>query len=133
VDLRPPGEIALERLRALEGSPLLDEVDRRPFYFALTEVVREYLGRRFGFAALDMTTSELLEALHAAPAELRADARRWLGACDLVKFARLPASREDASSALGEALALVQRAETPPAPPPGVLGTDPAPEATDGR
>jgi hypothetical protein len=57
VDLRPPHEIALEKLAALAGSPQLEAADRRPFYFALSEIAREYLGRRFGFGALDMTSS----------------------------------------------------------------------------
>ena len=39
----------------------------RPFYFALTEIVREYLGARYGFDALEMTTTELLDELSRAP------------------------------------------------------------------
>src|SRR5262249_37094619 len=37
VDLRPAHEIALARLAELERSGALDQVDRRPFYFAVTE------------------------------------------------------------------------------------------------
>ncbi len=128
VDLRPPHEIALARLEALGSSPLLDEADRKPFTFAMTEVVREYLGRRFGFNALDMTTSELLEALSAQPEALRVALERWLSACDLVKFARLPASREDATAMLREAVALVEMSKPVP---PVVVMPAPAPEAAD--
>jgi hypothetical protein len=120
VDLRPPHEIALEKLRRLEA--MLDAADRRPFYFAVTEVLREFLGRRFGFGALDMTSSEVVEALGASPdvsAPLRDRVERWLSACDLVKFARVPASRDDAGATLDEAVALVEAGRPPP----------PAPEA----
>jgi hypothetical protein len=116
VDLRPPHEIALEKLRALAASPLLDAVDRKPFYFAVTEVVRDYLGKRHGFAALDMTTSELFAALGGGRPELE----RWFADCDMVKFARAPASRDDARAAVAAAIGLVEaeipKPEQPEAP-----------------
>ena len=125
VDLRPPHEIALERLRLLERSGRLDEVDRRPFYFEVTEIVRDYLGRRFGFDALDKTSRELLDALERAEASppVRSDVERWLGACDLIKYARVAADHGEAAAALAAAVALVETSR-PPAP---------APEAADVR
>lgn len=123
IDLRPAHEIALEKLRALAASPMLDATDRRPFYFALSEIAREYLGRRFGFAALDMTSSELLDALARSPeaASVRGDVEAWLAVADLVKFARVPASREEAQAALATAVGFVDKSKPlPPAPPPVV-------------
>lgn len=119
VDTRPPEEIALAKLRALRESGLADRSDRRPFYFALTEIEREFLGRRFGFDALEMTTSELMDALalHAAPEPLQRDIRRWLEACDLVKYAGVPATRDEAERALDAAVALVEQAKPPPPAP----------------
>jgi hypothetical protein len=116
VDLRPAHEIALEKLAALSSGPLLGDDDRRPYYFALTEIVREYLGRRYGFAALDMTSQELLDAVAAVPeaAPIRGELEGWLGACDLVKFARVPASRDEAAGALERARALVETTTPPP-------------------
>jgi len=118
VDLRAPHEIALARLAALEQSGRLDEVDRRPFYFELTEIVREYLGRRFGFDALDMTSSELLDALarSAAAPPVKTDLEGWLAGCDLVKYARVAAERGEAAGALTAAVALVESSR-PPSPP----------------
>jgi hypothetical protein len=116
VDGRPPHEIAFARLKELERSGALDQVDRRPFYFAVTEIVRDFLGRRFGFDALDMTSTELLEALagKAPPPALSGELERWLGACDLVKYARVPADRAEAAAALAAAVALVESAKPPP-------------------
>lgn len=117
VDRRPAHEIALEKLRALES--MLGSSDRRPFYFAVTEVLREFLGRRFGFGALDMTSSEVLVALAASPqvaAPYRDRIERWLGACDLVKFARVEASHDEAAEVLQGAVALVDDGRPPPEP-----------------
>src|SRR5262249_53427494 len=118
VDLRPPHEIALAKLAALEKSGRLDDADRRPFYFSVTEIVREYLGRRYGFDALDMTSAELLAALERTAAEpaVRGDVESWLGTCDLVKYARVPTQRDEAASALSAARAMVERCIPPPPP-----------------
>ena len=110
IDHRPPEEIALERLRALAASGMLDADDRRPFYFAVSEIVRDYLGRRYGFDALELTTAELLEKLErggGAP-EVRVPVARWLEATDLVKYAGLAAVRADAERALSEAIDVVE-------------------------
>ena len=41
----------------------LENADNRPFYFAVSEVIREYLGARFGFDSLELTTDELMAEL----------------------------------------------------------------------
>jgi hypothetical protein len=125
----PPDEAALERLRALAASGALDDDDRRPVYFQLTEILREYLGRRFGFDAPEQTTEELVASLsrHAAPETVDA-LGAWLRACDLVKFARVPAARDDAERALADAVSLVERTRPAP-PPPEPVAAAPAPAA----
>jgi hypothetical protein len=132
IDNRPPEEIALEKLRALASSGLLDADDRRPFTFAVSEIVREYLGRRFGFEALEMTTAELLVKLEKAggPPAARVEVARWLDATDLVKYAGLSTTRDEAERALSEAIEIVEQVgprgfmnidaagPPPPSPPP---------------
>lgn len=115
-DLRSPDEIALDRLAALEQSGALDHADRRPYYFAVTEIVRDYLGRRFAFDARDKTSSELMAALERSSAvhEVRVEVERWLGACDLVKYARVSVEHAEAARSLAEARALVQSTRPPP-------------------
>jgi hypothetical protein len=110
VRVLPADEAALERLRALAASGKLDADDRRPVYFELTEIVREYLGRRFGFDALELTSREVVEALgKRAPAEVVVEVGKWLDVCDLIKYARVPASREETEAALAQAVTLVER------------------------
>jgi len=112
IDTRSPEEIALAHLRELAERGLGGS-DPRPFYFRLTEIVRDYLGRRFGFDALELTTAELLGRMGTAP--IRQDLARWLFACDLVKYARAPASADEARVELDQARTIVERCR--PAPP----------------
>jgi len=113
---RPAHEVALERLDRLGALGFLENADNRPFYFAVSEVIRDYLGARYGFDSLELTTDELL-------AELRRQAGRelilgeiqgWLSACDLVKFAKVSPSASEARGALESAIRIVTA--TRPAP-----------------
>jgi hypothetical protein len=125
---RPAHEIALERLDRLGTYGFLENADNRPFYFAVSEVIREYLGARFGFDSLELTTDELM-------AELRRSASRelvlgeiegWLSGCDLVKFAKISPSASESRGTLETAILIVSstrpRAETVDAGPDSAAG-----------
>jgi hypothetical protein len=108
---RPAHEIALERLDRLGQYGFLENADNRPFYFAVSEVIREYLGARFGFDSLELTTDELVEELQrSAGRELGifgGEVQGWLAACDLVKFAKISPSATEARGSLETALRIV--------------------------
>jgi hypothetical protein len=118
---RPAHEIALEKLDRLAKSSLGQgqDADLRQFYFELSEILREYLGNRFGFLALEMTTEELVgELQRRAPRGLvPGEIAGWLSACDLVKFAKLAPPPSEARGALETAIRMVEstrpRPETP--------------------
>ncbi len=62
VELRPldvPERSARERLAAVQYAALPDEAEFQRFYGTIAAVVREYLGERFGFNAMALTSSEL--------------------------------------------------------------------------
>jgi hypothetical protein len=124
---RPAHEVAMEKLDRL-GAFLTEGSDARLFYFELSEAMREYLGRRFGFDALEMTTEELMSALRKVPLEsargvLSSEIEGWLSACDLVKFAKVSPSMEQSRGALETALRMVAATrpllEARPSPPAG--------------
>jgi len=144
---RPAHEIALERLDRLGSYGFLENADNRPFYFAVSEVIREYLGARFGFDSLELTTDELAaELLRRAGRELFVDARRadelgspaaiagghgdplrvsalidiegWLSACDLVKFAKVSPSATESRGTLENAIRIVTTTRLVPDPVP---------------
>ena len=117
---RPVDELALERLAALRAKGNFLDDRYKPFHFALAEILRGFLGARFGFDALELTTTELLGellrvGLPTAEPEVHARVVRLLDESDLVKFASAPSSDARAVNLLDEAEAIV-RALAPPPP-----------------
>ena len=106
---RPAHEIALERLDRLGAYGFLENADNRPFYFAVSEIIREYLGARFGFDSLELTTDELCAELQrtAGREVLLGEVQGWLSACDLVKFAKISPSAAEARGSLETAILIV--------------------------
>jgi len=88
---RPAHEIALEALERLRSRRLTDQGLFKEYYSALSGIVRDYVERRFGVRAPEMTTEEFLLTtardgrLNNAHRRLLAD---FLVESDLVKFAR---------------------------------------------
>jgi hypothetical protein len=113
---RPAWELALERLQALqrEKDHLFAEQRGELFIDGVSDALREYLGRRYGFDGLERTTSELMTTLE----QLRPNKLSLSGVsllleqCDLVKFARATPDTEQADDLWNGALGLV-RATTP--------------------
>jgi hypothetical protein len=102
-------ERALERLLAIEQSGVLDrDDDRKGAYNDMAEVIRDYIGARFGISTLEATTAELLLALRAKANERdHAMVERWLDSCDVVKYGGFRATRDVAHSVLDDARTLV--------------------------
>lgn len=128
---RPAHEVAMEKLDRL-GTLLAEGGDLRPFYFQLSETVREYLGGRFGFDSLEMTTEELVASMRRVPSEalrgvVGAEVEGWLSACDLVKFAKVSPSTEQARGSLETAIRMVEATRPRPelqGPLPGGMEVD---------
>jgi len=112
----------MEKLDRL-GGLLAEGGDLRPFYFELSEAIREYLGGRFGFESLEMTTEELVAAMRRVPLEsargvVGSEIEGWLSSCDLVKFAKVSPSAEQARGALETAIRMVAATRPHLDPPP---------------
>ena len=116
---RPAHEIALERLDRLGQYGFLENADNRPFYFAVSEVIRDYLGARYDFDSLEMTTDELAAELRrrAGRELVLGEVEGWLSACDLVKFAKISPSAAEARGALEAAIRIVTTTRAHPEPP----------------
>jgi hypothetical protein len=132
---RPAHEVALERLDRL-GARLGTSDDLRPFIFELSEIIREYLGARFAFDSLELTTEELVLRLRRRVPiqEMRGfvlgEVEGWLAGCDLVKFAKVSPSMAEARGALETGIRIVESSRPRPEPPiPAPGATSPAPEA----
>lgn len=94
----PPPEIELEmRLRELRQTNLLAAGEFRPFFIALSDMLKHFIQRAYGFNAEDCTTSETMAGLNSLEHDsaIRAGLEAIFTQADLVKFARLlPGSGE---------------------------------------
>jgi hypothetical protein len=128
---RPPWEVAIEKLGALRRQKLdmVGKGEAARFIDLVSDVVREYLGGRFGFDGLETTSDEMLTRLKriGVPIELFGEVGSFLRRCDLVKFAKAEPSADEADWVLMKAQEIVSLGEprigptpephTPPAPP----------------
>ncbi len=91
VDLRPPWEIAFERLAVLKQEVLPEKGHFKQYYIELSEILRWYLGKIYNHNVLDMTTEEFMEQFEyeELPGTVFEDTKAFLQHADLVKFARL--------------------------------------------
>ena len=126
---RPAHQIALDKLDHLARTGFGPEADMQVLYFQLSEVIREYLGARFAFPALEMTTEELIDHLpkRVPRGVVVGEIAGWLAGCDLVKFAKQQPAPGDARGALETAIRIVEstrpRPPTTPAAPPALEAT----------
>jgi hypothetical protein len=116
---RPPWEVALEELFDVRHAGLVAEGRLAEHFDRVSDIVRKYLGARFGFDGLESTTREALAVLRKATPRIGPlDAiETFLRQADLVKFAKTVPTAEDGELALVRAEHIVR--ETLPALPEG--------------
>lgn len=121
----PIDEHALQRLRSLEEKRLWQQEQVKPYYSELTDIVREYIERRFGEPALESTSAEILQRLQ--PHGLTPESMQALGAmlrlADTVKFAKARPLPDQHQRVLRDAIAFVEANRPLPTAAP-----DPSPE-----
>ncbi|MEO0225984.1 MAG: hypothetical protein ABIL05_03415 [candidate division WOR-3 bacterium] len=87
-----------EALLALDRIPLqewLAEGQVKRYYYALSEILKRYIERRYDFAARDQTTTEIATNLKLRRVPLRDDFTRFFHNADFVKYAKfVPAPKE---------------------------------------
>ena len=90
VDPRPAWEIAFEKLALLGQDELPQRKEFKEYYFRLTELAREYVGRIYRINALDMTTEEFVGQVDEIdmPHDSSDRTIEFLRHADLVKFAK---------------------------------------------
>lgn len=108
----PADEWAFERLRMLKEGDLPSAGKVQVYYYALSDIVRGYIERRFGLQAPERTTDEFLEMVR-DDAHFSTEHKAYLGdflaASDLVKFARHEPQGEELNVAYAAAWDFVER------------------------
>jgi len=85
----PPHQKALKVINQLKGDRSVSADDQKLYYTQLTDALRQYINERFGFNAMEMTSSEILYNLQQSGDKDMIDELRGLfNTADLVKFAK---------------------------------------------
>ena len=99
--LRPADEVALEKLDAIKEAKIWKDGKVKEYQTELTDVVREYIGRRFDVQSTEKTSDETLRAMKPLiEKELFAKLSKMLQLADLVKFAKWHTTPDENESAL---------------------------------
>ena len=114
-DPRPAHVIAFERIERLQGEDLFSQGEAKQYYFRLSEIVRDYMGRRFKFDALEMTTEQIRAALKDKQLDVEAAVavREFLEETDLVKFADFAPADDGGDTVLRMARGLIELTRAP--------------------
>lgn len=85
----PPHQRALKEIEKIKAERMQASEDQKTYYTQLTDTLRKYIQERFGFNAMEMTSSEILEHLQSTGDKKMLDELHELfQTADLVKFAK---------------------------------------------
>lgn len=114
VIMRTPEAIALEELEQIQMKNYIRRGDYKLFHIEVSNVIRRYLENGWKITALEMPTSDLIAALKKEKPFRDSYVqllRRFLEVCDLVKFAKYPASPEESNEIMEHAHELIRSAQ----------------------
>ena len=112
---RPAEEVALEKLDVIRNEKIWQDGREKDYHTQLTDVVREYIGKRFGVSSTEQTSNETLQAMRPLLSEqktLYTGLSDMLRLADLIKFAKWKATPDENEQCLQTAYRFVQ--ETTP-------------------
>ncbi|MGM9838002.1 MAG: hypothetical protein ACI30A_05890 [Paludibacteraceae bacterium] len=115
VPLRPAEEVALEKLDEIKAEKIWQAGKVKEYHTALTDVIREYISRRYAVSSTEKTSDETLRELKpliSEQKELFERLKKMLQLADLVKFAKWTTTPDENETALRTAYDFVQ--ETAP-------------------
>ncbi len=85
----PPHQVAMSEIERIKGERKWAEEDSKEYYTQLTDTLRNYIKERYGFNAMEMTSSEIIDRLLQEQDETAlSELRQLFTTADLVKFAK---------------------------------------------
>lgn len=85
----PPHQKALKEIEQIKENKMSVSEDQKTYYTLLTDVIRKYIKARFGFNAMEMTSSEIITCLQQeADKNMIDELKELFMTADLVKFAK---------------------------------------------
>lgn len=111
----PPTPAHVTAIDQIEKIKLAPQDDTKQYYMALTDTLRAYIEKRFGFNAKEMTTSQILDNLYQLKnEEAIAELKTVLITADLVKFAKHTTTMSEQDRSLVQAMNYVQATKLEP-------------------
>lgn len=90
-----PHQKAMKEIEQIKADKMQNSENPKEYYTRLTDTLRKYIEDRYGFNAMEMTSSEIIERLEKALADdakaadsMKQELRQLFTTADLVKFAK---------------------------------------------
>ena len=84
-----PHQKAMKEIEIIKAEKMVTSENQKEYYTKLTETLRKYIEERYGFRAMEMTSSEIIDRLTETQDQQALDELRMLfQTADLVKFAK---------------------------------------------
>ena len=113
----PAHQKALAEMNRLKAERFETADEQKLYYTQLTDTLRKYIRERFGFNAMEMTSSEIMERLTSVGDETMIDELRELfSTADLVKFAKYSSLLNEKDMNLVNAINFVDQTKRDEAP-----------------
>ena len=84
-----PHQNAMQEIEQIKADKMVTSENQKEYYTKLTDTIRRYIEERYGFSAMEMTSSQIIERLMQEGDQKSLDELRGLfQTADLVKFAK---------------------------------------------
>ena len=90
-----PHQKAMKEIEQIKADKMQNSENAKEYYTKLTDTLRKYIEDRYGFSAMEMTSSEIIDRLEKALTDdaqaaetMKAELRQLFTTADLVKFAK---------------------------------------------
>ena len=103
--------IALKKLELIQKEKIWAKGEIKEYHFQITDVIREYIEKRFGVFAIEMTTNEILESFDNIDLISEQDyfkLKQILELADNVKFAKYKALQNENDLSLKNSFEFVE-------------------------
>ena len=83
-----PHQKAMKEIEQIKADKMVSSDNQKEYYTKLTDTLRRYIEERYGFSAMEMTSTEIIERLMATDQQSLEELRQLFMTADLVKFAK---------------------------------------------
>ena len=105
-----PHQKAMKEIEQIKADKMVTSENSKEYYTKLTDTLRKYIEERYGFNAMEMTSSEIIEKLMAVQDEKAlSELRHLFLTADLVKFAKYSTLINENDQNLVNAIAFIDQ------------------------